>query len=837
MSRRNERTLGRAGDPDLRPRGWAEVDGAVVQGWARDPLASGTSTLFLLVDEAISARLDCKQTLVGPELPAEAADAGFRAVLPKTLEDDRPHRLSLRFANGQTLPFRSPSGALVPEWTIQLRGRYTIEGVVDGMVGAALCGWVVRRNLETGRTTGGETVEILHDGRRIGQAVANLFRPDVAAALGSEANCGFGFVLPAALRAGQMSTLSVRAAVNGEELRGSPMQVHVQPAAAISRLNNLFEEVSRVCSQSYAVRDRLKQLLDTDEFSVSQYSSWAASYFARLRSRVSSPAGGASSQMPLVSVACPVYRPEPAALDTTICSVRRQTYTHWELILVDDGSKAEPVTRVLERHAREDKRVRVLAQSRNKGISAATNAAIAAARGDYVAFLDHDDLLEDVALQLMVAEARRTGAKALYSDEDKIGNDGLLTEPHLKPDWNYRLLLTNNYVCHFLMVERETLARVGPLDPALDGAQDYDLLLRLAELLPAGAIHHVPEILYHWRRSTNSTALRQDTKVYAVKAGERALNAHLGRRALPGRAVPLGGTTRYAVEWSFKDKPGVSILVPFRDEASMTKACMDSLLSRTRYPHYEIVLVDNWSIGEDTRAYLQALRNEPRVRQLRIEEEFNYSRLNNVAAATCTSDYLLFLNNDVIIKQADWLDRLIAEALADPTVGGVGAKLLYPNGTVQHAGVVLGVGGVADHAFRGLDADEPGYGSRAVLAQQLSAVTAACLLCRASAFREVGGFDEDGLKIVFNDVDLCLRLGQAGWKIIFTPSVVAEHHESLSRGSDMAPEQRDRFYAENQVMLERWGGLIADDPHYNPHFSRAHGMFSSLRSKPPPFRT
>ena len=223
-------------------------------------------------------------------------------------------------------------------------------------------------------------MDIFHDGRRIGQAVANLFRPDVAAALSSEANCGFGFVLPAALRAGQMPTLSVRAAVNGEELRGSPMQVHVQPAAAISRLNDLFEEVNRVCAQSYAVRDRLKQLLDTDEFSVLQYSSWAASYFARLRSPVCSPSGGVPGGTPLVSVACPVYRPEPAALDATICSVRRQTYANWELILVDDGGKSEPVTRVLEWHAREDKRVRLLAQSRNRGISITTNAAVAAAR-------------------------------------------------------------------------------------------------------------------------------------------------------------------------------------------------------------------------------------------------------------------------------------------------------------------------------------------------------------------------------------------------------------------------------------------------------------------------
>ena len=855
MSRRNERARGKAAEPDLLPRGWAEAEGAVIQGWARDPLTNGPATLFLTVDEAVAARLDCNQHLAKPGVPAEATDAGFRVTLPKALEDDRPHRLSLRFPSGQALPFRSPSGASVSEWIVQLPGRYALEGVVDGLVGAALCGWIIRRNLDTGRATGGETVEILHEGRRVGQVVASLFRPDVAEALECEPNCGFSFVLPASLRNGQHSTLTVRAAVNGEELQGSPAQVHFLPEEAIRRLSSLFEEVNRICSQNYALRDRLRQMLDMDEFSVGQYNEWAALYFPKLRARVRErldAAGRAAGSgcPPLVSVVCPVYKPEPAALDATICSVRRQTYVNWELILVDDGGKSAPVTRVLERHAREDKRVRLLPQLRNAGISAATNVAIAAARGRYVAFLDHDDLIEDVALDLMVAEALQTGAKALYSDEDKIQADGVLSEPHLKPDWNHRLLLSNNYVCHFLVVERETLmketlmkgtlmrtgANAGPLDAAYDGAQDHDLVLRLAELLPAGAIRHVPEILYHWRKSANSTALRQDTKGYAADAGQRAVTAHLARRGLPGRAAAQNGTTRYAVEWFFKEAPSISILIPFRDQADITKACVGAILGTTRYPHYEVVLVDNWSTHEETRTYCQALRNEPRVRQVRIEEEFNYSRINNLAAATCQSDYLLFLNNDVVIKQADWLDRLVAEALADPTVGGVGAKLLYPNGTVQHAGVVLGVGGIADHAFRGLQVDHPGYAARAVSAQQISAVTAACLLCRASAFREVRGFDEDKLKIVFNDVDLCLRLGQAGWKIIYTPSVVAEHHESLSRGSDLVPDQQDRFYAENETMRERWGALIADDPFYSPHFSRAHGMFNALSSKPPPRR-
>lgn len=843
MSRRNESNLGRTGRPDLETQGWAEIEGTAIQGWARDPLSGGAAVLFLTIDGAIAARLDCNQQIAGPDLPRESGGAGFRVVLPKSLEDGQTHLLSLRFAGGQALPFRTPSGAFVAEWAMQLVERYAIEGVVDGMTGVTLRGWAVRRNLDTGRCTGGETVEILHEGHRIGQVAANLFRPDVAAALGCEPNCGFGFVLPPPFRSGQHATFAVRAAGNGEELRGSPAQVRLIPAEATTRLGELFEDVNRICAQSYAVRDELRKLLDADGFSVGQYNAWAALYFPRLRARVRGRLGGGEGTLregPLVSVACPVHKPDPAALDATVRSVRRQTYANWELILVDDGGKSAPVTRVMEEHARADGRVRLVPRKRNGGISAATNAAIAASRGDYVAFLDHDDLIEDVALELLVAEALRTGAKVLYSDEDKIAPDGVLSEPHLKPDWNHRLLLSYNYACHFLMVERETLlkagAKAGPLDPAYDGAQDHDLALRLAEMLPGNAIHHVPEILYHWRKSANSTALRQEAKSYAADAGQRAVDAHLARRGLPGRAVALEGATRYAVEWSFAQTPRISVIIPFRDEAAVTKACVDAILGLTRYPDYEIVLVDNWSTQDDTRLYLQALRNEPRVRQLRVEEEFNYSRINNLAAAGCESEFLLFLNNDVVVRQADWLERLVAEALADPGVAAVGAKLLYPNGTVQHAGVILGVGGVADHAFRGLAGDDPGYLSRAACAQELSAVTAALLLCRASAFRDVGGFDEEGFKVAFNDVDLCLRFGRAGHKIVFTPAVVAEHHESLSRGNDMTGDKRDRFYTENQRMRERWGSRLADDPCYNPHFSRAYGIFNTLSSAPPPRR-
>jgi O-antigen biosynthesis protein len=254
--------LGEGSQADLEARGWAEVEGMAIQGWAMDPLTRGPTAVFLTIDGVVAARLDCDQHVAAdPSLPPEAATAGFRVALPEALQDGRPHRLSLRLQGGQTVPFRTVSGAFVPEWTLYLTAPFAIEGVVDGLVGATLCGWVVRRNLDTGSGTGGETVEILHEGRRIGQVVASQFRPDVAAALGCDPNCGFGFVLPTSLRNGHRSTLTARAAVNGQELQGSPTHVQVLPEEAIGRLSALYEEVSRVCSQSYAVRDRLRQML------------------------------------------------------------------------------------------------------------------------------------------------------------------------------------------------------------------------------------------------------------------------------------------------------------------------------------------------------------------------------------------------------------------------------------------------------------------------------------------------------------------------------------------------------------------------------------------------
>jgi len=306
------------------------------------------------------------------------------------------------------------------------------------------------------------------------------------------------------------------------------------------------------------------------------------------------------------------------------------------------------------------------------------------------------------------------------------------------------------------------------------------------------------------------------------------VSEHLARRGLRGEVTSLLGMTFYDIAWRLPHEPKVCIIIPYREYIDMTRTCVEALRAVTEYGNYEIVLVDNWSLSDEAAAFAREMAGLANVRVLRVAERFNYSLLNNLAVAETRSEFLLFLNNDVFVTQPSWLARMVGEALADPLVGIVGAKLLYPNGTVQHAGVVLGVGGVADHAHRGRAADDPGYMARAVCAQEFSAVTAACLLCRRDAFAAVGGFDEIDLRVAFNDVDLCLKAGAAGWRVVWTPGVVAEHQESLSRGSDMKPEQQVRFFDENKIMEERWREVLDNDPHYHRFFSRKSGTFTYL---------
>ena len=803
--------------------------GYVVTGWAIDetsPLDAASVDIFVDGEKVGATSCDqVRQDLATLGYPRHGG--GFSFPIPGRFMDGDGHVLRIAFHDGTPMMFHSRSGEQLPEVRFRSERAVEIDGFVDGIVGSGICGWVVRRNNETGHSTGGVQIQVRCNGAAIGQFIADHVRQDVGQAKKCSPRVGFDFQIPAEFRTGRTFSFSLWALPEDVELRQSPIRINYPSTDATSKLYALKDVVDELCSRAWSVQREIMRMLPTGGTVTGGYDAWARRYYADLTRRTATlpPAHGT----PLVSIVMPTYKPDLRDFIAAIASVSKQTYANWELLIVDDASRSRTLTSCIQDHARQDRRIRLIRQTRNSGISTATNAALQAAQGEFVAFFDHDDLLVDVAIETMVRAALSTGARILYSDEDKIDETGVYSEPNLKPDWNYRFLLCQNYICHLLMVERALLQQVGPLRTAHDGAQDHDLLLRLSETCPADRILHVSELLYHWRKSATSTASSGDAKPYAIKAGLTAVTDHLRRRGFETAEVTsIGARTMYSVEWNGRQTPSVCIIIPFKDQAGITRRCLEEVLAHTDYPNWRIVLVDNGSESVEAKRLCRDYHAHPLVTIRHVHEKFNYSRLNNIAAKENPADFFVFLNNDVFLRQGNWLRILLDEALADPRVAIVGAKLLYPDRMVQHAGIVLGVGGIADHAFRGIPDGDPGYVARAWCAQQYSAVTAACMLCRAQAFREVGGFDEVELAVAFNDVDLCLRVGASGWRVIWTPDLVAEHHESLSRGTDMAPEKAGRFFHENQLMQQRHGEVLRRDPFYNPIFSRLDGIFRDL---------
>ena len=532
---------------------------------------------------------------------------------------------------------------------------------------------------------------------------------------------------------------------------------------------------------------------------------------------------------PLISVLMPVFNPPERFLEEAIGSVRRQLYPRWELCIADDASTKPGVRELLEKHARADRRIKVAFRAVNGHIPAASNSALEMASGEWIALLDQDDLLAEHAL-FWLAEAvnRRPDAGIVYSDEDKVLENGERREPHFKCDWNVDLVRSQNMISH-LGAYRTTLVReVGAFRTGFEGAQDYDLALRCSEKLRPGQIVHVPRVLYHWRAHPGSTALGEtgDQKPYAVLGGQRALAEHLARVGIDAEVTILP-TFHYRVSYRLPDPlPRVSLIIPTRNGLHLIQRCVDSILEKTGYDAYDILIVDNGSDDPASLAYLEHVqRRDGRVRVLRDDRPFNFSALNNHAAQHCTGDLLGLLNNDLEVISPDWLGEMVARAV-QPGVGAVGARLWYPNDTLQHGGVVLGLGGVAGHAHKYFPRGDPGYYRRAESPQTLSAVSAACLVIRRRIFDEVGGFEEDNLKIAFNDVDFCIRVREAGYRNVWTPFAELYHHESASRGFEDTPEKQARFVREVDYMKRRWGRLLTEDPCYSPNLTLDREDFS-----------
>jgi len=544
------------------------------------------------------------------------------------------------------------------------------------------------------------------------------------------------------------------------------------------------------------------------------YDLWVARHGLTLeRTRQLREAVQALAYQPKISIVMPVYNTEETWLRLAIESVRSQIYPHWELCICDDGSTALSVSRVIGEYSREDERIRVLMRPHNRGISAASNGALSLATGEFVGFLDHDDeLTPDALCEVVTLLNEQPDLDFIYTDEDKLTGEGRRVEPFFKPDWSPDLLLSMNYIAHFAVVRRSLVQEIGGFTEGLEGSQDYDLFLRICE--KTGRIGHVAKPLYSWRKIPGSAAGDIRAKPFAHEAGRQVLQDHLHRLGIAGKVVDgLVSPLRYCVRYNITGQPLISIIIPIRDRVELLKRCLESIEEKTTYRHFEIVVLDNQSEEPDTLTYLAGLPHTV----VPIPGPFNYSYLNNVGAAHARGEFLLFLNNDTEVVTGEWLTAMLEHAQRS-RVGAVGAKLLYPNGTIQHAGVVLGHGGVAGHAFWYLPGDSSGYNDSAQVVRNYSAVTAACMMMRKSVFADVGGFDEN-IKVAFNDIDLCLRVREKGYLVIYTPHAVLYHMESATRRA-LHPASDEMYFR------KRWGRVIAaGDPYYNPHLSLERSDF------------
>jgi GT2 family glycosyltransferase len=524
---------------------------------------------------------------------------------------------------------------------------------------------------------------------------------------------------------------------------------------------------------------------------------------------------------PLISVVMPVYNTPEKLLREAVESVLVQIYPNWELCIADDASTASHVRPILEEFAARDPRIKVVFRAENGHISEATNSAFALATGGWIALLDHDDLLRSDTLAEVVLEiARHPDAQLVYSDEDKLGDDGLRYDPYFKPDYSRELFRSQNYFNHLTVHRADNIRAVGGWRKGFEGSQDYDLNLRVLERIGPGTIRHIPKVLYHWRAAKGSVAAGAGAKSYAFGAGMRALQEHVERLKLPAQVLEAPDTPFYRLKLDVPSPaPLVSLIIPAKDKVKLTRGCISSILEKTIYPNYEILLVDNGSTERETLAYNADIARHPKVRVIDYRKPFNYSAINNFAAEQAKGLLVGLVNNDIEVMAPDWLSEMVSWAML-PDVGCVGAKLYYADETIQHAGCVLGVGGVADHPWRGRGRHDPCYFGQASIIRNCSAVTAACLVVRKAVFEEVGGLDEVELKVAFNDIDFCMRVARAGYANVYTPYAELYHLESQSRGYEDNPEKISRFNREIRNMRRKWGSALDSDPFYSPNLSR-----------------
>lgn len=529
---------------------------------------------------------------------------------------------------------------------------------------------------------------------------------------------------------------------------------------------------------------------------------------------------------PLISIIVPVYNTEGKWLRACIQSVLNQIYDNWELCIADGGSTKHHIKEILKKYAMQDSRIKVKFLSENKGIAGNSNEALSLATGEFICLLDHDDELSpDALFEVVKLLNEKPDIDFIYTDEDKITVKGKRIDPHFKPDWSPDTLRSYNYITHLSIFKKELLDKIGYFREDFDGSQDYDIILRATE--QAKYIVHIPKVLYHWRASINSVAGNAYSKMYAYKSAKKALNAHLFRTGTRGKVEDGQFLGSYRIVYEIEGNPKASIIIPNNDHIEILKKCISSILKKTAYKNYEIIIIENNSVEQETFKYYEEISKFDNIKVIKWDNPFSYSAVNNFAVNYAQGDILIFLNNDIQIDSSSWLKNMLEHAIKKE-VGVVGAKLYYPDNTIQHAGLILGMGKhrVAGHHHYRFPGDSFGFWGRLQVIQNLSAVTGACMMLRKEVFEEVKGFDE-GFQLAYNDVDLCIRIREKGYLIVWTPYAELYHHESKSRGYENTLEKQERFEREVEYFHKKWQHILdKGDLYYNPNLTLDREDFS-----------
>lgn len=711
------------------------------------------------------------------------------------------------------------------------RDRGEWHGQVDFATADEIRGWV----FNTART-GIVRASFYANGFFIGMTECNLYRSDVHKDHGGTGICGFKFkpVVSDRILGGSSCTLTAFVTDTGEPLPLNTEFLNTR-VAALTGLIGLHRQLAALSERIDELKAQLPSINGLTTMPLASYSLFCE-LFATPRPDL--PAAGAT--LPKISVIVPIYKPPPMFLRAAIESVKCQSYPNWELILVNDAPDDHHTLEYLRRTAVDSNTIRVVEQETNTGLAGALNAGIAVATGDYISFLDHDDELDPNALAWCAHTILQTRAKFIYSDEDRVhfeGDKKVDRTPYFKPAFDYDLLLQRNYICHLACMSAETLRAAGGLRLGYEGAQDHELFIRLAEMLPRAEIVHIPLVLYHWNVNQSSYSMTE-TNIAAIE--DRLQNLvveHLQRTGQPATVAAhkddFSPGIRFcrSVKWrESSPKKKLAIIIPTRDRVDYLAPCIESIRKNLSCSQRcELIILDNRSEQAVTKQYLRFLESTGNVKILGRDEDFNWSRLNNYAVRQTDAEHLLFMNNDMVVL-SEGFDEQVCGLLDRRDVGVVGARLLYEDGTMQHAGVAIGVGGIAGHVGLGDPAGHGVYAEIANLDHNVGCVTGAFLGVSRATFESVKGFDEEALKIAFNDVDFCLKVRRIGKRIVYTPSITCYHYESVSRGYDSDdPVKAERANAEKLIVQRRWGTSLDYDLSYNGTFDRNFLPYTMIR--------